>query len=48
MLTTARNLYIHANTLRQHLERIEQVTGLALADEDLLGLELALKLAHLR
>jgi GAF domain-containing protein len=48
MLTTARNLFIHANTLRQRLERIEQVTGLALADEDLLGLELALKLAHLR
>jgi GAF domain-containing protein len=48
VLTTARNLYIHANTLRQRLERIEQVTGLALADEDLLGLELALKLAHLR
>ena len=48
MLTTARNLYIHANTLRQRLERIERVSGLALADEDLLGLELALKLQRLR
>ncbi|MEA2156328.1 MAG: hypothetical protein QOE11_2468, partial [Solirubrobacteraceae bacterium] len=48
LLTTARNLFIHANTLRQRLERIEQVTELVLADEDLLGLELALKLAHLR
>jgi GAF domain-containing protein len=48
VLTTARNLYIHANTLRQRLERIEQVMELVLADEDLLGLELALKLAHLR
>jgi DNA-binding PucR family transcriptional regulator len=48
VLTTARNLYIHANTLRQRLERIEQVTGLVLAEEDLLGLELALKLARLR
>ncbi|MCW3013218.1 MAG: hypothetical protein JWO02_310 [Solirubrobacterales bacterium] len=48
ILTTARNLIIHANTLRQRLERIEQVTGLTLADEDLLGLELALKLQHLR
>lgn len=48
VLTTARNLYIHANTLRQRLERIEQVMDLVLAGEDLLGLELALKLAHLR
>jgi GAF domain-containing protein len=48
ILTTARNLFIHANTLRQRLERIELLTGLTLADEDLLGLELALKLQHLR
>jgi hypothetical protein len=46
--TTARALYIHANTLRQRLERIENVTGLDLAAEDLLSLELAIKLVRLR
>ncbi len=46
--TTARKLYIHANTLRQRLDRIEKVTGLALAVEDLLSLELAVKLVRLR
>ena len=30
--TTARELYIHPNTLRQRLDRIEQLTGLELAD----------------
>lgn len=45
--TTARALFVHPNTLRQRLERIEQITGLVLADEDLLSLELAVKLAHL-
>lgn len=45
---TARTLYIHANTLRQRLKRIEQLSGLTLADEDLLSLELAIKLARLR
>jgi GAF domain-containing protein len=46
--TTARTLYIHPNTLRQRLERIENVTGLDLAAEDLLSLELAIKLVRLR
>jgi len=46
--TTARALYIHPNTLRQRLERIEQLSGLDLAGEDLLSLELAVKLARLR
>jgi GAF domain-containing protein len=46
--TTARALYIHPNTLRQRLERIEQLSGLDLAHEDLLSLELAVKLARLR
>ena len=46
--TTARALYIHPNTLRQRLGRIEQVSGLSLADEDLLSLELAIKMARLR
>jgi sugar diacid utilization regulator len=47
LAATARALYIHTNTLRQRLDRIEQLTGLVLADEDLLSLELALKLARL-
>jgi DNA-binding PucR family transcriptional regulator len=33
--------------VRQRLERIERVTGLDLGKEDLLSLELALKLARL-
>jgi DNA-binding PucR family transcriptional regulator len=48
LAATARALYIHTNTLRQRLDRIERLTGLALADEDLLSLELALKLSRLR
>lgn len=46
--TTARALFIHGNTLRQRLERIEALTGLVLADEDLLALQLAVKLARVR
>jgi DNA-binding PucR family transcriptional regulator len=45
---TARTLIVHPNTLRQRLERIETLTGLELAHEDLLSLELALKLVRLR
>ena len=45
---TARELIVHPNTLRQRLDRIEALTELSLADEDLLSLELALKLARLR
>jgi sugar diacid utilization regulator len=44
---TARTLYIHPNTLRQRLGRIERVTGLRLESEDLLALELAVKLVRL-
>jgi GAF domain-containing protein len=44
---TARTLYIHPNTLRQRLARIERVTGLRLDVEDLLALELAVKLVRL-
>jgi GAF domain-containing protein len=47
LAATARALYIHTNTLRQRLDRIEALTGLDLAAEDLLSLELALKLARL-
>jgi sugar diacid utilization regulator len=46
--TTARALYIHPNTLRQRLDRIEKLSGLVLGDEDLLSLELAVKLVRLR
>ena len=44
---TARVLFIHPNTLRQRLDRIERVSGLELAREDLLALELAVKLVRL-
>jgi GAF domain-containing protein len=45
---SARALYIHPNTVRQRLERIQQITKLDLHEEDLLSLELALKVARLR
>ncbi len=44
---SARALYIHPNTVRQRLDRIERISGLRLPEEDLLSLELALKLARL-
>jgi GAF domain-containing protein len=44
---SARALFIHPNTVRQRLDRIEQITGLDLRAADLLSLELALKLARL-
>jgi GAF domain-containing protein len=46
--TTARALYIHPNTLRQRLDRIERLSGLRLAEEDLLSLELAIRVVRLR
>jgi putative methionine-R-sulfoxide reductase with GAF domain len=45
---TARALFIHPNTLRQRLGRIERLGGLNLDSDDLLSLELALKLGRLR
>lgn len=47
-VATARALHIHPNTLRQRLERIEKLAELDLAQEDLLSLELAIKLQALR
>jgi GAF domain-containing protein len=44
---SARALFVHPNTVRQRLERIERIAGLDLGAEDLLSLELALKLARL-
>lgn len=48
VVPTARVLEIHPNTLRQRLERIERLTGVVVADEDLLSLELAIKRHRLR
>jgi GAF domain-containing protein len=45
--TSAKALFVHPNTVRQRLDRIERVAELDIADEDLLSLELALKLARL-
>jgi len=47
LAATARALFIHTNPLRQRLERIEALTGLDLAQEDLLSLELTQKLERL-
>jgi GAF domain-containing protein len=47
VIESARALYIHPNTLRQRLGRIEELTGLDLNHDDLLSLELAIKLARL-
>jgi DNA-binding PucR family transcriptional regulator len=44
---TGRALFIHPNTVRQRLDRIEHITGVELRSADLLSLELALKLARL-
>ena len=47
VIESARALFIHPNTLRQRLARIEELTGLSLDEDDLLSLELAIKLARL-
>jgi GAF domain-containing protein len=47
VIESARALFIHPNTLRQRLGRIEELTGLDLDQDDLLSLELAIKLARL-
>jgi GAF domain-containing protein len=47
VIESARALFIHPNTLRQRLGRIEELTGLNLNEDDLLSLELAIKLARL-
>lgn len=44
---TAEALYVHQNTLRQRLERIEQLTGMDLRGRDWLALDLAMRLAAL-
>jgi DNA-binding PucR family transcriptional regulator len=47
VIESSRALFIHPNTLRQRLGRIEELTGLKLDRDDLLSLELAIKLARL-
>lgn len=47
VIESARHLHVHPNTLRQRLGRIEELTGLTLERDDLLSLELAIKLARL-
>lgn len=47
VIESARALFIHPNTLRQRLARIEELTGVELDRADLLSLELAIKLARL-
>jgi DNA-binding PucR family transcriptional regulator len=47
VIESARALYIHPNTLRQRLSRIEELTGVELDRDDLLSLELAIKLSRL-
>jgi DNA-binding PucR family transcriptional regulator len=47
VIESARALFIHPNTLRQRLGRIEELTELKLDEDDLLSLELAIKLARL-
>ena len=40
-------LYVHQNTLRQRLERIEQLTGMDVRERDWLSLDIAIRLAAL-
>ena len=43
---TARELHIHVNTLRQRLQRAKEISGLSLDEEDLLSLQLVIKLVR--
>ena len=44
---TAQALYVHPNTLRQRLRRIEEITGLDVREGEWLMIEIALKLLRL-
>jgi DNA-binding PucR family transcriptional regulator len=48
LVRTSRRLYIHPNTLRQRLQRIEHVAGIDLEREDWLSLAIAVKVVKLR
>ncbi len=45
--TVARLLYIHPNTLRQRLQRVVEISGLAIGREDRLAIEIAIRLVRL-
>ncbi len=45
---SAKKLFIHPNTMRQRLERIENLSRLDLAAEDQMSLEIAVKLVRLK
>jgi purine catabolism regulator len=45
---TAAALYIHPNTLRQRLRRIQELTGIDLRRDDWLMVEIALKIVKLQ
>ena len=45
---TARAMYMHSNTLRQRLARIEAVAGLDLEKEDWVSLAMAIRVVALR
>jgi GAF domain-containing protein len=45
---TAKSLYVHPNTLRQRLRRIEELTGIDVRGDDTLMIEVALKLIRLQ
>ena len=47
LLDAAQALYVHPNTLRQRLRRIEEITGLDVREGDWLMIEIALKLLRL-
>ncbi len=46
--STAEALYIHPNTLRQRLRRIEDLCGIDLRREDWLMIEIAVKLVRIQ
>ncbi|MEO8289909.1 MAG: GAF domain-containing protein [Gaiellaceae bacterium] len=45
---TAEALYVHPNTLRQRLRRIQEISGLDLRKEDWLNIEIAVKMVKLQ
>jgi GAF domain-containing protein len=45
---TAEALYVHPNTLRQRLRRIQELSGLDLRKEDWLNIEIAVKMVRLQ
>jgi GAF domain-containing protein len=48
VVATAKTLYIHPNTLRQRLDRIERASGIDVARDDWLSLAVATKVVKLR